>query len=248
MNNQLTEPVFWKNFWEAKQNLVFKIKPDYTFHQLIGPLIKQQSIKSAIELGGFPGYYSVFLRKYFDIDVTLFDYYIHPQIIENLLFFNDLAPSDIAIIEADLFTYQPQKTYDMVCSFGLIEHFNNTENIIAKHLNYLSPGGTLLITLPNFKGINGWIQKTFDRYNYDKHFISCMDLDILSTTAQKLGLHHVQTFYNGGFSTWIENKEHKPIFIRVVVKFIWLVGKIVSKIIRSESKLMSPYIVLIAQK
>jgi hypothetical protein len=193
-------------------------------------------------------YYSIFLKKYFSLDTTLFDYYIHPKIIQDLLNFNDMALADIHIIEADLFTYQPIKKYDMVSSFGLIEHFSDTKDIIGRHLTFLNDEGTLFITLPNFKGINGWVQKTFDRYNYDKHFIECMDLAVLSATAKNLGLKNVEVFYHGGFSTWLENKSDKNIFVKAIVKCIWVFGKIWSKIRKSENKLMSPYIVLIAQK
>jgi 2-polyprenyl-3-methyl-5-hydroxy-6-metoxy-1,4-benzoquinol methylase len=60
--------------------------------------------------------------------------------------------------------------------FGLIEHFNDTKFIIGEHLKFLKPGGTLFITLPNFKSVNGWVQRSFDKENYDKHNINSMDL------------------------------------------------------------------------
>ncbi|OAQ38443.1 methyltransferase type 12 [Pedobacter psychrophilus] len=248
MNNNLTDHTFWKNFWESKKGLIFKVKPDYTFSAILSKLIKDRGVKTAIELGGFPGYYSTFLKKYFDLKVTLFDYFIHQKIIDELLAFNELKSSDINIIEADLFTYQPIEKYDLVSSFGLIEHFENTKEIIEKHLMFLNEGGTLFITLPNFKGVNGWVQNNFDKYNYDKHNIGCMDLSFLSSVAQDLGLKEVKTYYTGGFSTWLENKESKSTIDKAIVKTIWFGGKIVSKVLRQESKLLSPYIVLEARK
>jgi trans-aconitate methyltransferase len=248
MSNNLTDRTFWKNFWESKKGLIFKVKPDYTFSAILAKLIKERNVKTAIELGGFPGYYSTFLKKYFDLKVTLFDYFIHQKIIDELLVFNDLKSSDINIIEADLFTYQPTGKYDLVSSFGLIEHFENTKDIVEKHLMFLNEGGTLFITLPNFKGVNGWVQKNFDQYNYDKHNISCMDLSFLNSVAKELSLKKVKTYYTGGFSTWLENKESKSSFDKAVVTTIWFGGKIVSKVWRKESKLLSPYIVLEARK
>ncbi|MBK0382253.1 class I SAM-dependent methyltransferase [Pedobacter sp. SD-b] len=248
MSNNLTDRTFWKNFWESKKGLIFKVKPDYTFSAILGKLIKERNLKTAIELGGFPGYYSTFLKRYFDLKVTLFDYFIHQKIIDELLVFNDLKTEDIEIIEADLFTYQPKEKYDLVSSFGLIEHFENTKDIIEKHLMFLNNNGTLFITLPNFKGVNGWVQKKFDKYNYDKHNINCMDLNLLKSVAEELGLKEVKTYYTGGFSTWLENKASKPAMDKAIVKTIWLAGKIVSKTIKKESKLLSPYIVLEARR
>jgi hypothetical protein len=248
MSNNLTDRTFWKNFWESKKGLIFKVKPDYTFSAILGKLIKERNIKTAIELGGFPGYYSTFLKKYFDLKVTLFDYFIHQKIIDDLLVLNDLKSADIHVIEADLFTYQPTEKHDLVSSFGLIEHFENTKDIIEKHLMFLSEDGTLFITLPNFKGVNGWVQKNFDKYNYNKHNIDCMDLSFLSSLAKDLGLKEVKTYYTGGFSTWLENKESKSAIDKAIVKTIWYAGKIVSKVLRTENKLLSPYIILEAKK
>ncbi len=248
MSNNLTDHTFWKDFWESKKGLIFKIKPDYTFSDMLGRLIKERNIKTAMELGGFPGYYSVFLKKYFDLEVTLFDYFIHSEIIDDLLALNDLRSSDIEIIEADLFTYQPEKKYDLVSSFGLIEHFEDTKDIMKRHLSFLNDEGTLFITLPNFKGVNGWVQKTFDQYNYDKHHIESMDLELLSSIAKELGLKEVKTYYHGGFSTWLENKESKSAWSKAVVKGIWLTGKIFIKAFKFESEALSPYIILEAKK
>jgi 2-polyprenyl-3-methyl-5-hydroxy-6-metoxy-1,4-benzoquinol methylase len=42
-----------------------------------------------------------------------------------------------------------------VISFGFIEHFDNPENVIQKHLDLLKPGGILIVGVPNFTGIHG---------------------------------------------------------------------------------------------
>ncbi|MEO6148792.1 MAG: methyltransferase domain-containing protein, partial [Mucilaginibacter sp.] len=180
MENNLTDRSFWQSFWESKTGLIFPIKADYVFGDIIGPLIAEKRIKTAIELGGFPGYYAIYLKKYQKLDTTLFDYYIHPGIIKQLLNTNGLTESDITIIEADLFNYTPEKQYDLVTSFGLIEHFNDTKAIIETHLQFLKPGGALFITLPNFTGVNGWVQRSFDIENYNKHNINSMNLQLLA--------------------------------------------------------------------
>jgi hypothetical protein len=75
-----------------------------------------------------------------------------------------------------------------------------------------------------------------------------MDLSFLNSVAKELSLKKVKTYYTGGFSTWLENKESKSSFDKAVVTTIWFGGKIVSKVWRKESKLLSPYIVLEARK
>ncbi|MCC8408471.1 class I SAM-dependent methyltransferase [Mucilaginibacter sp. UR6-1] len=248
MDNNLTDRSFWKSFWEAKKGLIFPIKADYVFGDILGKLIAEKQIKTAIELGGFPGYYATYLKKYQKLDTTLFDYYVHRDIIKKLLEANGLSENDITIIEADLFNYTPEKQYDLVSSFGLIEHFNDTKAIVETHLQFLKPGGVLFITLPNFVGVNGWVQRKFDRDNYDKHNINSMNLQLLADSCKQLGLKEVECYYSGKFSIWLENKAEQSALAKAFVKGLWFAGKVFTKIVPVESKALSPYIVLKAIK
>jgi len=248
MDNLLTDRQFWVNYWESKTDLSVSIPANYLFHKELGSIIKTQKVKTAIELGGFPGYYAVFLKKYFKLDVTLLDYFVHQPVTTTLLAANGLRESDIHIIETDLFNHKEVQKYDLVLSCGLIEHFNDTEDIIQRHIDFLKPGGTLLITLPNFKALNGWFQKTFDKDNYDKHNIDCMDPELLAAITRKAGLEVVQSKYFGYFSLWLENEKNKPAGVRLLKKSVWLLGKVFTKIVAFNSKQLSPYIILEARK
>jgi SAM-dependent methyltransferase len=244
MENNLTDRPFWKSFWESRKGLIFKLKPNYVFGDILAKIIADKGATNAIELGGFPGYYSIYLKKYQQLKTTLLDYFIHPELVNKLLAANDLKTGDINIVEADLFTYQPAEKYDMVLSFGLIEHFNDTKFIINEHLKFLKPGGTLFITLPNFKSVNGWVQKNFDKENYDKHNINSMDLNLLRDSCKALGLKDIEAYYHGKFTVWLENKSEQKAVSKAIVKAIWTVGKVFTKIIPIESKALSPYIVV----
>jgi SAM-dependent methyltransferase len=248
MEKNLTDRTFWKSFWESKRDLIFYLKPDYIFSDILAGLIKENHVKTAVELGGFPGYYAVYLKKYQQLDTTLFDYYVHEELVKELLTKNGLHDGDIKIIEADLFNYTTPQLYDMVLSFGLIEHFSDTKAIIETHLQFLKPGGVLFITLPNFKGVNGWVQRKFDLDNYNKHYIDCMDPAYLAETCKALGLKNVESYYHGRFSTWLENRDQKPGIVKAFIKGLWFAGKVATKLAPVESKLLSPYIVLKAIK
>lgn len=247
MGNQLTDRQFWTNYWESKPDLAIQIGKDYLFHQQLEQIIKKNNIQTAIELGGFPGYYSIFLTKYLGIRTTLFDYFIHPDILKKVLHRNGLKEEDITVIENDLFKYRPEQKYDLVLSCGLIEHFKDTRDIIERHLEFLNPGGTLFITLPNFRSVNGWVQKTFDRDNYLKHYIECMDTEYLAQILKDLGLNDAKASYYGKYSVWLENKNEKSALTKAFIRSIWYIGKIATKLVPIESKILSPYIVLEAK-
>ncbi|MES2651534.1 MAG: class I SAM-dependent methyltransferase [Bacteroidota bacterium] len=248
MSNLLTDREFWVKYWESKTDLSVVIPENYLFHRQLADLVNKNKIKTAIELGGFPGYYAVFLKKYLKLEVTLLDYFVHTPITEELLRTNGLAMDAIQIIETDLFNYTTPEQYDLVLSCGLIEHFNDTADIINRHIAFVKPGGTLFITLPNFKAVNGWFQRKFDKNNYDKHNIDCMDPELLANICKKAGLEIVQARYFGKFSVWLENEREKSFGVRILKKSIWLTGKLFTKVFAFDSKQLSPYIILEAKK
>lgn len=248
MGNELTDKAFWANYWESKTGLAFSVPANHTFYKLLGQIVAENKPGTAIELGGFPGYYAIFLKKYLGLQTTLFDYYVHPGVLKEVLEANLLTTYDVEVIEGDLFKYQPQKQYGLVLSCGLIEHFNDTKDIIQKHLPFLKPGGTLFITLPNFTGVNGWVQRKFDISNYEKHNISSMDPQRLAAFCKELGLKNVEVYYYGKYSIWLENRSEKSPMVKAFLKGLWLVGKVATKIIPVESKSLSPYIVVKAVK
>ena len=248
MSNELTDRKFWANYWESKTDLAFAVPSNYTFHQLFKKLLANKSIKTAIELGGFPGYYAIFLKKYFGLDTTLFDFYVHQPVLTEVLAANQLTTGDVKVIEGDLFKHEPLQQYDLVLSCGLIEHFQDTKDIISRHLHFLKPGGTLFITLPNFTGLNGWVQRTYDMDNYNKHNIDSMNQAQLAAYCKELGLQQIEAYYYGHFSLWLENMKQQSGFTRGFLKALWFAGKVFTKAVPVESKALSPYIVLQAVK
>jgi SAM-dependent methyltransferase len=244
MGNELTDKAFWANYWESKKGLAFEVPANYSFHKILTHIVAENKVSTAIELGGFPGYYAIFLKKYLDLKTTLFDYYVHEGVLKEVLAVNELTEKDVEVIEGDLFNYQPKEQYDLVLSCGLIEHFNDTKDIIARHLPFLKPGGTLLITLPNFTGVNGWVQRKYDLSNYEKHNISSMNPELLASYCKELGLKNIEANYYGKFSIWLENREQQSGITKAFIKALWFSGKIATKIVPFESKRLSPYIVV----
>lgn len=248
MEQSLTDRSFWEGYWESKKDIIQPISAKNIFNKPLTRLLQKHKPRKAIELGGFPGFNAIYLKKFHGIDTDVLDFFIHRPICEKLLSINGLKEEDMGLIEGDVYNVPANNHYNMVCSFGLIEHFNDTKDILEQHLKFLAPGGTLFITMPNFTGTNGWVQKQFDKENYDKHNIACMNPRKLIKDCKELGMEEVKSYYWGGFSVWLEHKDQKSIFVRALVRSIWIIGKVLSKIIRRESKIGSPYIVIEAIK
>lgn len=246
---KLTDFTFWENYWLNKKDLLFEIPANYPLLNEIRKVIQHHNIQNLIEIGGFPGYYSVWASSKFNISSTLLDFYIIPSLTEKLKDINQ-CKKDIQLVQKDLFSAGNElfNSYDLCISNGLIEHFEDTQDIINRHINYLKPGGTLFISLPNFTGLNGWFQKKFDPENYEKHYIRCMDPKFLKQTCIEIGLTNIQVNYSGKFMLWLENEDLQPQWVKIFKFLIWLPLKIFFKIVPIETKWFSPYLYIIAKK
>ncbi len=246
---ELTDRAFWVNYWESKKEVVQIVSKRSPFSKLFNDTFQKSKINSALEIGGFPGYVSIALNKHYGVSqADLLDYFIHPKIIQDLCDANEIKDGAIKAIEADLFQDYNGSKYDLVHSHGLIEHFENSKHIIGQHLKFLKPTGELLITLPNFRGVNGWFQRNFDKENYDKHYIPCMDVEHLKKSTVALGLKDVDVQYYGEFSMWLENMNTKSAVFKLFFKSTWAFFKIINKIIPVRNKTLSPYLIITAKQ
>lgn len=59
--------------------------------------------------------------------------------------------------------------FDLVVSFGVVEHFEDTAACLAAFARFVKPGGRLVTLIPNFAGVLGSVQKVVNRAAYDIH-------------------------------------------------------------------------------
>jgi len=84
------------------------------------------------------------------------------------------------VIEEDAlapsFTDRYLESFDVVMSRGFIEHFTDPAAAIEAHLRVLKPGGVLIVTAPNLRGIN-WLQvRLFAPAQLPLHNLSIMSV------------------------------------------------------------------------
>jgi 2-polyprenyl-3-methyl-5-hydroxy-6-metoxy-1,4-benzoquinol methylase len=72
-------------------------------------------------------------------------------------------------------TFEPG-SFDVVYSFGVIEHFDDPRPMVKQHFDMLKPGGTAIIMVPHFgaESIYGWLAQRMDKSNYDIHNVNIM--------------------------------------------------------------------------
>lgn len=84
----------------------------------------------------------------------------------------DQKKYDIRLIHGDLLKgWDPDFIgyFDVVASFGLIEHFKNPAEILTQMSHALTKGGCLITIIPNFDGLYNLLWKVYDSENYKYH-------------------------------------------------------------------------------
>jgi len=231
--NNLTEKSFWEEGW--KDFKPSKVPQNTFFTKYIPKEVMEKS--NFIEIGGFPGTYSTYFYLKFGLDVTLLDYYINEQIVEQVETVNQIPKGTIHCIEADFFTFNSEKKYDVVFSTGFIEHFQDTKDVIHRHIELLSEEGVLLILLPNFRGLNGLLNKIFNKESYKAHNINSMRMDFLREIMHETDLQNVTVQYTSKPMLWLSTRNK-------VLKFLVKCGSHLLKLFPVPSRLLSPYIVI----
>jgi hypothetical protein len=232
-----TEREHWEKYW---QNSII-IKDTAFFRDLNSLNLDFPYNSKIIEIGGFPGKIAVYFLLKYNSTVTVFDYFIDPQIIRRVEDIFEVPDGSINCIEGDFLTSEIRGNYDLVCSFGFIEHFENTKELIERHLKCLNKGGTLFITIPNFKGINGKIQKSIDFENYKIHNIECMNIPFLRKISEELKLTNTRIGYFGIPSIWVEKKAKLNSFTSFTLK---IMSKLIAHLPFKNSKFLAPFIYL----
>ena len=143
--------------------------------------------------------------------------------------------------------------FDVVVSFGVLEHFKDTAACIAAFSKFLKPVGFLITNIPNLCGLNGLIQKMINRSIFDIH----VPLDKISLVrAHQINELRIIScdyflFVNLGVLN-IENLKGSMFYAGVarlrslMNKFIWICERAVP--ILKPNRWSSPYINCVAIK
>jgi SAM-dependent methyltransferase len=197
---ELTEVKFWDEYW-LNFELPCVVNEGHSFDRCLAQALKENLVDiqgDVFEVGCAPGKWLAFMAKTFGMQVSGIEY-SEAGMKATLRNFSLLGMSPAEIFAGDFFEMEPVRQFDAVISFGFIEHFTDTDLVVERHLRWLKPGGTLVLGVPNFRGIYSFAQRILDQEILDKHNLNIMTLDYFHGVAKRFDLKPVFLDYIGAF-------------------------------------------------
>jgi SAM-dependent methyltransferase len=199
-SDRLTDEQYWDDVWTRKAGQAWN-NPRWrrsryksaVWDRILRRRLRRVPGKRFLEVGCGTAKRLIYYHTVFGYDVRGCDYsaVACARARESL----ERAGIEGTMIQQDLFTLTG--SYDVIASHGLIEHFVTPEEVLAKFVSLLSPGGTLVSTVPNVTGLSGLYHRLFKPETFTTH--RAITLAQLRVWYERLGLENVEVGALGSF-------------------------------------------------
>lgn len=200
---------------------------------------------NCLEVGCFPGNFLLFMALRRGCTISGIDATRHvPAMVSRFAQYPIRTGSFINVP----FEHVPAApAFDCVTSFGFIEHFPDFPDVIRHHIEFLKPGGTLIIGLPHFRRLQYCVRRVLDPKTMEGHHLPSMDFDVLGAVVRSAGLEIVAQHYWGTCAYWFDARPYGPVR-RLANRIVSGVLNLVDHHVRLPNRWSSPFMLLVARK
>lgn len=256
----LTDESYWTALWDGQQHKVRHLRWVYVANRRLAKLFQRALANFKhpilIEIGCADSLWLPYLAKNYEAECYGIDFSeLGCRLAQRNL---ALAGVEGTILCEDIFTYTQTHTaeFDFVYSMGLIEHFTSPQAVLAEMSSLLKPGGTMLTTTPNLRGMYTPIARIASPKLLATHRV--IPPTTLAELLQNAGFHVIEFGYTGGplklsvvdYSPWravIGNWGHEVLCKCVNLTDI-VVGNFLAALRVPNQQLTSPYVYAICSK
>lgn len=239
-DDRLTNRAFWESYWNtspaARERNVF----DEVFRRYL------PTGGDYLEIGCSPGWTLAYFHRNFGYRVTGVDF------VDGALVRRTMADHGIRtyeFIEADFFEFSSPRRFDVVGSFGFVEHFADFPAVLRRQASFVRPGGHLVVEVPNLRYFNNLLYRIFLPKVLAMHNLVAMDLRALTAPLLE-DFHLVYARYFGTCFLHFDEQNSflssRPGLLRLVHGARGLLAA--ARLGNVPSRFLSPYILVIAQR
>ncbi len=258
--NDKAGTAYWNNTWESSElplpfdanNKSLDNYVNLQLHVFFQKLLKDKKNLNILEIGCANSIWPIYFHQYFKATVSGLDYSEIGCEKSRAILKHYNVPGTIHC--ANLFDPPKalQQQFDLVVSFGVVEHFENTTECLQSCAKFLKPEGILFTLIPNIPSVIGFIQKFVDRSIYDIHVP--LTKKILAVAHKDTGLKllmcdHFMSINLGVVNSGKFSKNRfNPILrhgLSSISKICWILEKYGIRI--PKNRFTSPYILSVAK-
>jgi SAM-dependent methyltransferase len=251
----LVTPKWWESYWNNRLVLPKTFNPALTLDRCIAKSINgfltPDPTRRMIEVGCCPGKWMIYFHRTYGYQVSGIDYlpagieYTRTNLSLNHVDYEELFCKDVLEVKTD-------KQYDVVFSVGFVEHFADVDPILESHLDLAAPGGYVIVGLPRFYSLVGFLQARFDAVSENKilpsHNLNVMKLSVLRNFAENRPLKTLFLGYIGGFLPVLLKPGEAGALARVTRDLMVTLRRKAEFLDRFNHHLISNYILAVFQK
>jgi len=247
----VTQRLTDKDFWDYGRDGFQPSRVQGTpFDKILRRFLPRGGGRTVAEIGAYPGGFLLSIAREFDLQPTAIDYSDHSENIAALFEYNDSPPPEV--LNQDFFEMQGRQ-FDVVASFGFIEHFERSGPVLAKHAEMVSEGGYLVLSVPYLGGWQGLLRRLAYtdhaiRRIWMSHNTDTMNLNTLRDAVRAQGMQMLFSDYVMKGEVWIDpNGGDVKRGFGWLIRFARALNRTVLRWLPS-SRHWSPMILLIARK
>ncbi|MDR3363815.1 MAG: class I SAM-dependent methyltransferase [Clostridiales Family XIII bacterium] len=140
----------WEDVWGA-DGWGSETSDAFGLDQIVRKYLPQgEGQKTFVELGCAPGSNMAYFHNAMGYEVTGVDY----AGIELTSAYLAGQKIPYRLIDCDIFEWEPEESFDVVFSTGLVEHFDPIAPIVDLHKKFVSENGFVVIAIPNLRYFN----------------------------------------------------------------------------------------------
>lgn len=258
---------YWDSSW-AQSSVPAAVDPadpgisnwiNRRFHQLFVRLFENSATDSMslLEVGCAKSSWLPYFSRQFGFAVTGIDYSPAGCELSRKVLAKHGVVADVVC--SDFFTPPAEMLgkFDVVVSFGVVEHFEDTAASLVAIAAFLKPGGMLITSIPNMVGLIGAVQKVVNRPVYDIHQL--LDSAMLREAHENASLTVLECDYfiasNFGVNNLVDVPSGTPswffkkVILGVLARISLLTWKLEDRMGPFRAgKAASPYVMCISRK
>ncbi|MFX1451705.1 MAG: class I SAM-dependent methyltransferase [Promethearchaeota archaeon] len=181
----ISKPILWNYITNKNNEKIHKLFLKY----------KKYIRGRCLEIGCAPAKYLIYFKRVFDCDVFGIDNSYEGTLVSK----KNLKVSKVngnIIMASCLNLPFREETFDVIVSFGLIEHFTDPKLLLSYFYKILKPNGILITYVPNMViGLRYFYELLFDKQNLDGH--QKISKKFLYKAYKELNFKNIYAIYSG---------------------------------------------------